>query len=278
MPTDEELNAMSADIEAYAQNRTLAGEAGAGAMQAITGLVTVLHTLIKGTDKNIDTSPDGGTDEGGTPDAGTDNGKPNPDDGAGAGTDDNADDAPGDAEMHDLQLSVPDKQVLEETEIGPFLQQVSDTMVDVTAHLALAAQHMEAQRVELAAQRTELSALRKSSEHMQGIITELAGAEAKVLLELTKGVTDLKMDITKIPAPSAMPNGLDRWKPAPVVATPDNKDYIGGDKITEKRLLVKGLNTGLLDDSDIRRYRKLGHFDEDEAANAQMIEAVAALG
>lgn len=241
------------------EQQSIAGAASQGAFEAINGLVGVVRDLVKGK-KGDD---------------------------MGADLDANADEGDDERDNEDAKMPQGNDDEPEEDEEGAGFQDMEfatdatlDDSYDVTRFVLDLDSKVNAIGKQLQVSERENRRLRKAVAGLEGIILQLAEADARATVELTKAVAGLSVGVTAIPQRSAfqvaparpgVPVTTSHHKPA------NNGEYLGGSERGQRILLAKGMNQGILDDGQKRRFYLEGRFDDDEAEDKRIRDALAAL-
>lgn len=249
MADETGIEALAAEVSAWGQEQeqTIAGEASRGAFDAINGLVGVVRDLMKGKQAPMRDEEDEEDEDG-----------DEEDEDGGEDGDDDVDD--GDAGFQDMEFSTG--------------ASMDEDVFDVTEFVGDLDRKVNALGKMLQAERRENARMRKSVQGLRNVILKLAEADARATTSLAKAVTGLSAGVSALPAPSAF--GV---APARRAAPPkaNSGDFLGGDERSQMIRLAKGLNRGILDEGQKRRFFVHGQFDEDANENARIRDALAKL-
>jgi len=97
-----------------------------------------------------------------------------------------------------------------------------------------------------------------------------------LVTELTKAVAGLSVGVTAIPQRSAF-NVAPARTGRPVIAPANDGMFLGGNERNQRVLLAKGLQRGILDDGQKRRFYLAGQFDEDTTEDKRIRDELAGL-
>jgi hypothetical protein len=260
MADQHDIDKIAAEVEAWGNEQTtVAGEASRGAFDAINGLVGLVTDLVKGKADTLgmDANSDEAEEGRGADDVGDD---------ADPDVDDSADDADADDEggFQDMEFGRDDV--------------ILDNAYDVTEFTQDLDNKVNAIGRELQRSRREARQLRKGMAELKGIILTLAQKDAAVSVQLAKAVSGLTAGVTSIPQRSAFNAVPNRDASAGVSGVKvDTGHYLGGDERTEKFLLLKGMNAGILDEGQKRHYYLHRVFDADQAEDKRIRDELQSL-
>ena len=248
---DENIDALASEVAAWGEQQSITGAAGEGAYEAINGLVSVVRDLLKGKGDDmgadLDANEDEGDDERGNEDAEM--------------PDEDKDEDEGGAGFQDMEFS-SDASL--------------DDAYDVTRFCLELDGKVNAIGKQLQSSRRENRKLRKALSSMQGVILKLAEADARATVQLTKAVAGLSVGVTAIPQRSAF-NVAPARTGRPVIAPANDGMFLGGNERNQRVLLAKGLQRGILDDGQKRRFYLAGQFDEDTTEDKRIRDELAGL-